>query len=721
MPGIAKHGVVLTNEASIFSPARASDSVQGLAWDGSKYYVSYSGGSNRISRYNSSGVEEATNNNAATLLNSVGITSLGDIHHDSGTLYVATGLENTTPFIFEISASTLNYITHRALTGITGTLFLNGVVKYGSSRYVGTAGSSPATIQIHQYDASWNHVQVAWTSPGPHEFGIQSLAVWGRYMLGGGHMGSLKVWYIKDDGTLELVQECQDTSWSHAATANMQGIDVLGDKLWILDRVGTGANTGQVYNYDIAEKGSGVWLPTRLDPSTWLDASEAANLTLSGADVVTWKNRAWATVESPTQGTAGNRPDRITAGIDGKDIVRFDNVDDALTFANAAQQKLLSGWTIAVLFAATAAAPATTRALFGVMGAGSVFRGALAVDSSKRLLVGGRRLDGDFFVSVNDTVALDSNPHVLVGVADYGTTTITAFKDGTQVAQSTSWQTSGQSSNTAGDVRVLQTANPYGSDGGEILFLPYAADASTRQLLEGYLAWKWGVEANLPGGHPYLSAAPALDPALEITSTSDSNKLIDEQVFVISGTQLGSATAVTFKQTGRPNYAALAFVTANDATSATLTGLDVQDMGMTYGAATVSVTTAAGESPDFAITIEKKAAHLAITLSGHTSGSGWALGEATANSDTLVAGATTTKGGTFAFVGTNGDYTITYADPLNPPVGDTNYWAWFDDSADQWYEGMAQVTPEGGSVVPYAHTSPITKPITIGITHPITG
>jgi hypothetical protein len=29
-----------------------------------------------------------------------------------------------------------------------------------------------------------------------------------------------------------------------------------------------------------------------------------------------------------------------------------------------------------------------------------------------------------------------------------------------------------------------------------------------RNKLEGYLAWKWGIQANLPAGHPYLSAAP---------------------------------------------------------------------------------------------------------------------------------------------------------------------------------------------------------------------
>lgn len=39
--------------------------------------------------------------------------------------------------------------------------------------------------------------------------------------------------------------------------------------------------------------------------------------------------------------------------------------------------------------------------------------------------------------------------------------------------------------------------------------LALASDTlSDVQLAEGYLAWKWGLQASLPGGHPYASAAP---------------------------------------------------------------------------------------------------------------------------------------------------------------------------------------------------------------------
>lgn len=42
----------------------------------------------------------------------------------------------------------------------------------------------------------------------------------------------------------------------------------------------------------------------------------------------------------------------------------------------------------------------------------------------------------------------------------------------------------------------------------EIVHLNAAPTMAERQLVEGYLAWKFGLQANLPAGHPYKSAKP---------------------------------------------------------------------------------------------------------------------------------------------------------------------------------------------------------------------
>lgn len=44
----------------------------------------------------------------------------------------------------------------------------------------------------------------------------------------------------------------------------------------------------------------------------------------------------------------------------------------------------------------------------------------------------------------------------------------------------------------------------------EIIVSPSVWSSSQRQIVEGYAAWKWGLQANLPSNHPYKSAAPTV-------------------------------------------------------------------------------------------------------------------------------------------------------------------------------------------------------------------
>ena len=43
---------------------------------------------------------------------------------------------------------------------------------------------------------------------------------------------------------------------------------------------------------------------------------------------------------------------------------------------------------------------------------------------------------------------------------------------------------------------------------GEIIVYNTAVSTTDRQTIEGYLAWKWGLQSNLPVGHTYKTAAP---------------------------------------------------------------------------------------------------------------------------------------------------------------------------------------------------------------------
>jgi hypothetical protein len=60
---------------------------------------------------------------------------------------------------------------------------------------------------------------------------------------------------------------------------------------------------------------------------------------------------------------------------------------------------------------------------------------------------------------------------------------------------------------------------------GEVIFYNRNVTSSERQQVEGYLAWKWGMQSTLPVGHPYKSVAPISSPTLNqfATETIDAN------------------------------------------------------------------------------------------------------------------------------------------------------------------------------------------------------
>lgn len=59
-----------------------------------------------------------------------------------------------------------------------------------------------------------------------------------------------------------------------------------------------------------------------------------------------------------------------------------------------------------------------------------------------------------------------------------------------------------------GGANGAYSGQPWYGDIGEILvYNSYLADVD-RQKIEGYLAWKWGIQGQLPSGHPYKNASP---------------------------------------------------------------------------------------------------------------------------------------------------------------------------------------------------------------------
>ena len=83
---------------------------------------------------------------------------------------------------------------------------------------------------------------------------------------------------------------------------------------------------------------------------------------------------------------------------------------------------------------------------------------------------------------------------------------------------------------TAGLFNAASTNNIFyiGNDGGfganfnlgELCVYNDYLETPFRNVLEGYLAWKWGIQANLPSFHPYALSAPTLQTLTEVNALS---------------------------------------------------------------------------------------------------------------------------------------------------------------------------------------------------------
>jgi hypothetical protein len=73
----------------------------------------------------------------------------------------------------------------------------------------------------------------------------------------------------------------------------------------------------------------------------------------------------------------------------------------------------------------------------------------------------------------------------------------------------------------------------------EILCYQGNMTQANRQIIEGYLAWKWSVNANLPAQHPYY-AAPPLSPMNPWAAVLDGSRIKGSSPYISSGNLLTS-------------------------------------------------------------------------------------------------------------------------------------------------------------------------------------
>jgi hypothetical protein len=263
---------------------------------------------------------------------------------------------------------------------------------------------------------------------------------------------------------------------------------------------------------DAAAVASVPWTPAELTTAVWLDAADAATITLNGSGVSQWNDKSGNACHV-TQATASKQPSFNASGLNSKGLITFDGSNDLLqnTLKPAGGSSITETSMMAVWRTLTKSGDDVHIMLGNDTVAGSA-RMFYSPNNTTILKY------SDWGAESSGTLGVDvgGNHHIFHLNQEYTTAQqITLYRDGTKDSGHPQLLGSTQARTTNG--LTIGTSNS-GYEGlhycnisvAEVVVTNFALNATQRQKAEGYLAHKWGLTASLPSDHPYKVAAPTL-------------------------------------------------------------------------------------------------------------------------------------------------------------------------------------------------------------------
>jgi hypothetical protein len=292
-------------------------------------------------------------------------------------------------------------------------------------------------------------------------------------------------------------------------------------------------------NIDAFASSAQPFSPLSLSPALWLSDT--------GSDVSIWSDIS-GNNRHATQATAGSRPAIITSALNGRQVRRFDGVDDLLSLTTGlGMLQNVPGATVIAVYkyitnsvnnkgvfvAANGIGSTTSRTFFG-SGFGTT-----------KLACGGRRLDADVFGRLDSIDDSPTSYFVHTGVWDYANSNLFQYINGGANGEITNFQTDGNTSDTPSieitigapsSTAFTQCSN---IDLAEILVFPTALSDADRQNVELYLGGKYGIPVGLDWrdvGPTYWPDYKASIDATIATGPTDPNAYVDGPLHGKGGT-----------------------------------------------------------------------------------------------------------------------------------------------------------------------------------------
>jgi hypothetical protein len=240
-----------------------------------------------------------------------------------------------------------------------------------------------------------------------------------------------------------------------------------------------------------------LWRPTEIQLALWLDAEDTSTITLNGSTVSQWNDKS-GNGRHFTQATTSLQPVYNLTAFNGMPSVSFDGIDDRMS---SAQDFTANGMSWYVVCQRTSATLATQTVIGSVSG-----NTYLPIAASGNTTTQVFRIN-----AINDPASLS------------------VFLTGVMVKDKNNPPTTTRNDifNSLGNAGILESlgcvafASPpqIGVASGayflaglvsEVVVSVNDSSTTERQIIEGYLAWKWGFEGSLQVGHPYKNLPPTV-------------------------------------------------------------------------------------------------------------------------------------------------------------------------------------------------------------------
>jgi hypothetical protein len=238
------------------------------------------------------------------------------------------------------------------------------------------------------------------------------------------------------------------------------------------------------------------WTPALLTTALWLDAADASTVTLESGAVSQWNDKS-GNNRHATQVTLEARPTIVSSSVNGRAVIRYDGIDDLLN-----------------LPAITASAGITLFFVLRQNKQSSARNGGITTFTSFTTTSphfgGGLGASSEWFDSFYSTTRPQVSPilipnGVYVGSIKQTGTAIAGKVLGLINASVLATFDGSPSICTVGTgLSTFSSQHDYAE-----LVLVQSPSALDESKLEGYLAHKWGLTANLPSDHPYKVNPPA--------------------------------------------------------------------------------------------------------------------------------------------------------------------------------------------------------------------